>query len=47
VLDWRLLAALGCVESNWQTRAASADGAVGVMMLTQETAPAAGCHAAR
>jgi len=37
-VDWRLLAALGYVESKWQTHAASADGAEGVMMLTQDTA---------
>ncbi|MCX7037292.1 MAG: membrane-bound lytic murein transglycosylase MltF [Proteobacteria bacterium] len=37
-VDWRLLAALGYVESKWQPQAASADGAEGVMMLTRETA---------
>lgn len=41
-VDWRLLAALGYVESQWQTLAASADGAQGVMMLTGDTATALG-----
>ena len=41
-VDWRLLAALGYVESKWQTQAASADGAQGVMMLTGETATSLG-----
>jgi membrane-bound lytic murein transglycosylase F len=41
-VDWRLLAALGYVESKWQTLAASADGAQGVMMLTSETAASLG-----
>ena len=41
-VDWRLLAALGYVESKWQTLAASADGAQGVMMLTGETAATLG-----
>ena len=36
-VDWRLLAALGYVESHWQATASSADGAVGIMMLTRET----------
>ena len=37
-VDWRLLAALGYVESKWQTQASSGDGARGVMMLTGDTA---------
>src|SRR6202034_3498749 len=41
-LDWRLLAAVGYQESKWQTRAASADGARGIMMLTPDTASAVG-----
>ncbi len=41
-LDWRLLAAVGYQESKWEPRAASADGAVGVMMLTADTAQAMG-----
>ena len=41
-VDWRLLAALGYVESKWQAQAASADGAQGVMMLTGETATSLG-----
>lgn len=41
-VDWRLLAALGYVESKWQTLAASADGAQGVMMLTGDTAASLG-----
>ncbi len=41
-LDWRLLAAVGYQESKWDPRAASADGAVGVMMLTADTAAAMG-----
>jgi len=41
-LDWRLLAAVGYQESHWNNRAASADGAVGVMMLTADTAKAMG-----
>ncbi len=41
-LDWRLLAAIGYQESKWDPRAASGDGAVGVMMLTADTAQAMG-----
>lgn len=41
-VDWRLLAAIGYVESHWQKLAASADGAQGVMMLTGETAATLG-----
>lgn len=41
-LDWRLLAAIGYQESKWDPRAASGDGASGVMMLTAETATAMG-----
>jgi membrane-bound lytic murein transglycosylase F len=41
-LDWRLLAAVGYQESKWQARAASDDGAAGIMMLTTSTAEAVG-----
>ncbi|MBV9344425.1 MAG: membrane-bound lytic murein transglycosylase MltF, partial [Gammaproteobacteria bacterium] len=41
-LDWRLLAALGYQESKWDAHAASGVGAVGVMMLTADTAQAMG-----
>jgi membrane-bound lytic murein transglycosylase F len=41
-LDWRLLAAVGYQESHWQDDARSGDGAVGIMMLTAETAHALG-----
>jgi membrane-bound lytic murein transglycosylase F len=41
-LDWRLLAAVGYQESKWQTRAASADGALGIMMLTTDAATTVG-----
>ena len=41
-IDWRLLAAVGYQESKWDPRAASGDGAVGVMMLTADTAHAMG-----
>jgi peptidoglycan lytic transglycosylase F len=37
-VDWRLLAAIGYQESKWDPAAQSADGALGVMMLTQDTA---------
>jgi membrane-bound lytic murein transglycosylase F len=37
-IDWRLLAAMGYQESKWDPRAASPDGAVGVMMLVGGTA---------
>jgi membrane-bound lytic murein transglycosylase F len=41
-LDWRLLAAVGYQESKWEPRAQSDDGALGVMMLTGDTAQAMG-----
>jgi membrane-bound lytic murein transglycosylase F len=41
-IDWRLLAAVGYQESKWDPRAASDQGAVGVMMLTADTAQAMG-----
>jgi membrane-bound lytic murein transglycosylase F len=41
-LDWRLLAAVGYQESKWDPRAESDDGALGVMMLTADTARAMG-----
>jgi membrane-bound lytic murein transglycosylase F len=41
-IDWRLLAAVGYQESKWDPRAASEEGAVGVMMLTADTAQAMG-----
>ncbi len=41
-LDWRLLAAVGYQESKWDALAASGEGAVGVMMLTADTAQAMG-----
>jgi membrane-bound lytic murein transglycosylase F len=41
-LDWRLLAAVGYQESHWDDRAASGDGAAGIMMLTESTAKAMG-----
>ncbi len=40
--DWRLLAAIGYQESKWDARAESGDGAIGVMMLTADTAHAMG-----
>jgi len=40
--DWRLLAAIGYQESKWEARAESGDGALGVMMLTADTAHAMG-----
>lgn len=36
--DWRLLAAIGYQESKWDPSAASNNGAVGVMQLTEQTA---------
>jgi membrane-bound lytic murein transglycosylase F len=39
-LDWRLLAAIGFQESRWDPTASSANGAIGVMMLTAHTAQA-------
>jgi membrane-bound lytic murein transglycosylase F len=41
-VDWRLLAAIGYQESKWDPHAASGDGALGVMMLTADTARALG-----
>jgi membrane-bound lytic murein transglycosylase F len=41
-LDWRLLAAVGYQESKWDPRAASEQGAQGLMMLTADTAEAMG-----
>jgi membrane-bound lytic murein transglycosylase F len=37
-VDWRLLAAIGYQESKWNPTAISPDGALGVMMLTADTA---------
>jgi membrane-bound lytic murein transglycosylase F len=37
-IDWRLLAALGYQESQWDANAASHTGVRGLMMLTQRTA---------
>ncbi|HEU4623777.1 MAG TPA: membrane-bound lytic murein transglycosylase MltF, partial [Steroidobacteraceae bacterium] len=42
-IDWRLLAAIGYQESKWDPKAQSSDGALGVMMLTADTAEAMGC----
>ena len=36
--DWRLLAAIGYQESKWDPNAASNNGAVGIMQLTEQTA---------
>lgn len=41
-LDWRLLAAIGYQESKWDPLAISNNGALGVMMLTSDTAEALG-----
>jgi membrane-bound lytic murein transglycosylase F len=41
-IDWRLLAAIGYQESKWDPHAASSEGAVGIMMLTADTAQAMG-----
>jgi membrane-bound lytic murein transglycosylase F len=41
-LDWRLLAAVGYQESKWQSDAESANGALGIMMLTTDAATAVG-----
>jgi membrane-bound lytic murein transglycosylase F len=41
-IDWRLLAAIGYQESKWDPHAQSDDGALGVMMLTANTAQALG-----
>jgi membrane-bound lytic murein transglycosylase F len=43
-IDWRLLAAVGYQESKWDPIAQSADGALGVMMLTSDTADAMGIN---
>jgi membrane-bound lytic murein transglycosylase F len=41
-VDWRLLAAIGYQESKWDPHAQSDEGALGVMMLTADTAQALG-----
>jgi membrane-bound lytic murein transglycosylase F len=41
-IDWRLLAAIGYQESKWSPTASSEDGALGLMMLTPDTAAAMG-----
>lgn len=41
-IDWRLLAAIGYQESKWDATAISNNGALGVMMLTSDTADAMG-----
>jgi membrane-bound lytic murein transglycosylase F len=41
-IDWRLLAAIGYQESKWDPSAESNNGALGVMMLTSNTAEAMG-----
>jgi membrane-bound lytic murein transglycosylase F len=41
-IDWRLLAAIGYQESKWDPTAVSSNGALGVMMLTSDTAEAMG-----
>ncbi|MGA8708346.1 MAG: membrane-bound lytic murein transglycosylase MltF [Steroidobacteraceae bacterium] len=41
-LDWRLLAAVGYQESKWQDAATSANGARGIMMLTNDAATTVG-----
>jgi membrane-bound lytic murein transglycosylase F len=41
-VDWRLLAAIAYQESRWDPLAESADGALGVMMLTENTAQSLG-----
>jgi membrane-bound lytic murein transglycosylase F len=41
-IDWRLLAAIGYQESKWNPLAESGDGALGMMMLTSDTADAMG-----
>jgi membrane-bound lytic murein transglycosylase F len=41
-IDWRLLAAIGYQESKWNPLAESGDGALGMMMLTSDTAQAMG-----
>jgi len=41
-VDWRILAAVGYQESHWDIHASSGDGAVGIMMLTADTARSVG-----
>jgi membrane-bound lytic murein transglycosylase F len=41
-IDWRLLAAIGYQESQWDAQASSENGAGGVMMLMPDTAAALG-----
>lgn len=41
-VDWRLLAAVGYQESHWDNHASSGDGAMGIMMLTADTARSVG-----
>ncbi|MEZ5533603.1 MAG: membrane-bound lytic murein transglycosylase MltF [Steroidobacteraceae bacterium] len=41
-VDWRLLAAIGYQESQWDRNARSPNGALGVMMLMPETATSVG-----
>jgi membrane-bound lytic murein transglycosylase F len=41
-IDWRLLAAVGYQESKWDATAQSNNGALGVMMLTSDTADSMG-----
>lgn len=41
-LDWRLIAAIGYQESQWDRDARSPNGALGVMMLMPETAASVG-----
>jgi membrane-bound lytic murein transglycosylase F len=41
-IDWRLLAAIGYQESKWDPLAESNNGALGVMMLTSDTADSLG-----
>ena len=43
-VDWRLLAAVGYQESKWVPTAVSNNGAIGVMMLTSDTADAMGIN---
>jgi len=43
-VDWRLLAAVGYQESKWVPTASSNNGALGVMMLTSDTAEAMGVN---
>jgi len=43
-VDWRLLAAVGYQESKWNPTAVSNNGAIGVMMLTSDTATAMGIN---